>query len=59
MELWYRTNRLLHRDYEEEREEGRDSVEADRRVNLTNPGAERGVSGMRWSMVSMAPLFCL
>ena len=53
------TDQPLHRDYDEEREERYGSVDADRRVNLTHPGTERGVRGMRRGMVGMARSFRL
>ena len=59
LELWCCTNQPLHRDNDEKCKERRNSLDADRRINLANPGTERRMSGMRGSMVSMARLFCL
>ncbi len=59
MKLRRRANRSLHRDENEKREKRRDSLDADRGINLTNPGTQRGMCGVRRGMVSMGRLFCL
>lgn len=59
MELWCCTNQPLHCDDNEKCEKWRDSLDADRRINLANPSAERGVRGMRRGMVSMDRLYRL
>ncbi len=59
MKLWCCINQPLQCYDGEEPEERCGCVDAGRRVNLTNPGTERGVSSMRRSVVSMARLFCV
>lgn len=59
MKLWCCINQPLQCYDGEEPEERCGCVDAGSRVNLTNPGTERGVSGMRRSVVSMARLFCV